>query len=47
MMRAGGMPPKPMKPIEFVVDHPFMYFIRDNRSGAILFVGVVNDPSKE
>nr|7AHP_aa Chain aa, Putative salivary serpin [Ixodes ricinus] len=27
---------------EFRVDHPFLFFIRDTRTNAILFVGQVN-----
>lgn len=35
--------PKPV-PV-FRADHPFIFFIRDNRSGRILFLGRVNDPT--
>ncbi|XP_074287490.1 serpin-Z2B-like [Silene latifolia] len=35
-------PPPP--PINFVADHPFMFVIREDVSGAVLFVGTVLDP---
>ena len=33
------------KPIEVKIDHPFMYVIRDKKSGEIWFVGTVYEPN--
>ncbi|KAK1395726.1 Serpin-ZX [Heracleum sosnowskyi] len=38
--------PKPEVKIDFVADHPFLFFIRENITGIVLFAGQVLDPSK-
>jgi serpin B len=35
----------PAQPVEVIIDHPFIFLIRDIETGAVLFVGRVVDPS--
>ncbi len=40
-MRAGGRPPEP---IRLQIDRPFLFLIRDAKTGSILFMGRILDP---
>jgi serpin B len=42
IMKARGMPAPP--PV-FRADHPFVFLIQENRTGSILFMGRVKDPT--
>jgi serpin B len=37
----------PPESVPFVADHPFLFFLRDCRTGLILFMGRVADPAGE
>ena len=34
------------RPEQFIVDHPFLFFLRDLQTGMLLFQGRVVDPTK-
>lgn len=41
-----GTTSMPPEPVEMAVDSPFVYLVRDNATGSLLFVGRVADPGK-
>ena len=42
---APASAPAPQEPVVFRADHPFIFLIRDNRSGGILFLGRLMNPA--
>jgi serpin B len=45
LMATAGAAPDMSPPKEFTADHPFLFFLRDTESKAILFMGRVSDPA--
>ena len=43
-MTAGSAAPKPEEPVVFTADRPFVFLIRHNNSGTVLFMGRVTNP---
>jgi serpin B len=44
MARPTAVPVAPPPPIPFKADHPFLFMVRHNATGSILFLGRVDDP---
>ena len=46
VMKAMAARPGPEEPPMFRADHPFLFLIRDNQTGSILFLGRVANPKE-
>jgi serpin B len=46
MVRSMAVPQREAEPIPFVVDRPFLFFVSDAATGAILFQGRISDPTQ-
>ena len=46
-MRAGAVMPREEKRATMTLDHPFIYAIKDKKTGTIFFVGTVCNPNKK
>ena len=43
-IRVTSIAPKPVEPLQFRVDRPFLYYLVDETTGAVLFQGRIVDP---
>ena len=44
-VKCGCLPPKEVPAMEFRIDHPFLFFLRDSLTGMMLFQGRVENPT--
>jgi serine protease inhibitor len=45
-MKCAAPPPPSFGPFEMIVDHPFLLGIVDTKTGAVVFLGGINDPKE-
>jgi serpin B len=43
-IRVTSVAPKPVEPLQFRIDRPFLYYLVDDATGAVLFQGRIADP---